>query len=427
MKFLEKLNRIVFGYDFFISYSRKDASNYASNLATEIIKKGYSCYLDQWGSDPGKKLPKRLKSNIMNSSVFILLASNEALQSSSINLEIDIFLTTRRVIIPVNLGNIFDAIWFTKIEGIAISDEKDEFKTTNKTSTKLLERIQNSFIYLKQSKRIKYSALSAVLLIILSLIISLYIFKDMKDKNEKSKKDLFVSDGALRKSQAKLVIQQDSLNKIDDELRHKQEDLKQAVIRQKRAKSLADKFEAQSKNYFSIANEANSNGEKLFSELRELCYKQYKQPNLIDDNQNPNLNYSLAIFYDFDKFNIPNEGAIILENLLDILNQYPNHKVKIETRMSIQWLTKSIFMDDIITTELEKKHLSAGGLKHYYSDAYAAAICNKRAKSIANWLIKNGIEPARVLSVGYGNKVSNEKTMKDYMGDRADIYLVAKN
>jgi CRISPR-associated protein Cas8b1/Cst1 subtype I-B len=171
---------------FFISYSRKDASGYASQLATEIIKKGYSCYLDQWGSDAGEELPQKLKSNIKRSSVFVLLASNEALKSDAINQEIDIFLKGGRIIVPVNLSNIFNAIWYKKIEGVAVSDEIDEYNNSNKVSTKLLGRIQNSFTYLKQSQRIKYSATSAVLLIVLSTVISFYTFSYMKTKVEQT-------------------------------------------------------------------------------------------------------------------------------------------------------------------------------------------------------------------------------------------------
>ena len=56
---IEKIRRFLFGDDIFISYSRVD-STYALTLANELTKRKLSCFLDQWGTPPGEKLPKEL-------------------------------------------------------------------------------------------------------------------------------------------------------------------------------------------------------------------------------------------------------------------------------------------------------------------------------------------------------------------------------
>ena len=37
----------------FISYSRADSSSYALSLASNLAGKGFSCIIDQWGTEPG--------------------------------------------------------------------------------------------------------------------------------------------------------------------------------------------------------------------------------------------------------------------------------------------------------------------------------------------------------------------------------------
>jgi outer membrane protein OmpA-like peptidoglycan-associated protein len=238
----------------------------------------------------------------------------------------------------------------------------------------------------------------------------------MNVRIEKSKKELFLTNSIIK-------TKEDSLKGINEQMVLKQKELTKVEIRLEDAIALAEKYEAQSKKYYSIANEANSNGENLFNELKSLCIREFKQPNLYDNKNNPNLGNPFALFYDFDKSNIRHEGVVILDSLIYILNQYPNLKVKIETKMSIQWLTKSIFQDNIDLMTMTKKELSAGGLKYIYTDSYAQNITKHRANIIVNYFINKGITPNRISYKGFGNKVVNEKSMKDYMGDHANIYL----
>ncbi len=97
---------LLFGYDFFISYARNDAAVYALALANALSEKGYTCFIDQWGSDPGKNLPTSIQKIVRNSKVFILLGSAASLQSNAIAKEIQAFLPTRRPVIAINFGAI---------------------------------------------------------------------------------------------------------------------------------------------------------------------------------------------------------------------------------------------------------------------------------------------------------------------------------
>ena len=92
---MSSLRRYLFGYDVFISYSRKDASLYAASLANRLTDKGISCFIDQWGTEPGEDLPKGLKRTLVNSRILVLLSTHEAIASKSVEKEINVFFTQR--------------------------------------------------------------------------------------------------------------------------------------------------------------------------------------------------------------------------------------------------------------------------------------------------------------------------------------------
>lgn len=79
------------------------------------------------------------------------------------------------------------------------------------------------------------------------------------------------------------------------------------------------------------------------------------------------------IYFDLDKSNIVREAALDLEKILDVLKQYPSMKLDI------------------------RSHTDSRG-----SSKYNEALSDRRAKSTIEWLVKNGIAPARLSGKGYG-------------------------
>ena len=170
--------RFLSGYDFFISYSRQDANAYALKITNYLIDKGYSCYIDKWGTEPGKSLPPNLKAIIKNASILIIIGSPAAAKSGPVSEEIAIFLKTKRMIIPVDFGEIRSAIWWPAIEGLALTEEPaGSLTTAMDIGSELKQRIKGSFTYTRQSARIKrflymgisVSIIAAVVLTVLSL------------------------------------------------------------------------------------------------------------------------------------------------------------------------------------------------------------------------------------------------------------------
>jgi outer membrane protein OmpA-like peptidoglycan-associated protein len=82
------------------------------------------------------------------------------------------------------------------------------------------------------------------------------------------------------------------------------------------------------------------------------------------------------IYFDFDKSNIRREAALDLEKILDVLKQYPAMNLDIRSHTD-----------------------SRGTFK------YNEALSDRRAKSTINWLIKNGVDPSRLIGRGYGENL----------------------
>jgi outer membrane protein OmpA-like peptidoglycan-associated protein/tetratricopeptide (TPR) repeat protein len=79
------------------------------------------------------------------------------------------------------------------------------------------------------------------------------------------------------------------------------------------------------------------------------------------------------IYFEFDKSTIKPEAALDLAKILDVMGEYPNMKIDI------------------------RSHTDSRG-----SSKYNEGLSDRRAKSTKDWLIKNGINPNRLSSKGYG-------------------------
>jgi outer membrane protein OmpA-like peptidoglycan-associated protein/tetratricopeptide (TPR) repeat protein len=79
------------------------------------------------------------------------------------------------------------------------------------------------------------------------------------------------------------------------------------------------------------------------------------------------------IYFEFDKSTIKPEAALDLAKILDVMGEYPNMKIDI------------------------RSHTDSRG-----TSKYNEGLSDRRAKSTKEWLIKNGINPNRLSSKGYG-------------------------
>jgi WD40 repeat protein len=170
------LARFFFGDDVFISYSRRDAANYALKLANELTKHNLSCYVDQWGTPPGSKLPEKLKTALRRSTMLILIGSEGATDSPAVKQEVEEFLKTGRTIIPISFeGSLEAAEWFPSIKGLAIAQESRLAQQTGQPEQEVINRIVNAKGFTRRNARLRKVFFATVLSVILVVLSGGYI------------------------------------------------------------------------------------------------------------------------------------------------------------------------------------------------------------------------------------------------------------
>jgi hypothetical protein len=172
MSVFQKIGKFIFGYDIFISYSRKDSLDYAYAIAQYFMKKGHECYIDQLSSImPGENLPSNIKEAVKRSTSFVLIGSEGAQQSKPIGDEITLFLENNKnkPFIPITIDGAINvnADWNKKIVGLALIDDTKANAQAGSPSQDVLDRIENALIFTKKSKRLRNIALTITVLVLL--------------------------------------------------------------------------------------------------------------------------------------------------------------------------------------------------------------------------------------------------------------------
>ncbi len=217
MKIFRRLRRFLFGNDIFISYSRKDGYEYALQLTSRLG--GFSIFIDQLGSTPGKEIPQKLRKKLINSTVLVIVGTEAAAASNAVQEEVEVFVKTVRPIIPISFnGSLELANYFeNSIFGLAIADEDVSALTAGNPSESVLNRIDQSFRYTRRRTGLRYLFIGTFTFLILSItgVLSFSYFtideaNKQKDTAEK------IRDTALEEKRAADKEVQKSVKRINE-------------------------------------------------------------------------------------------------------------------------------------------------------------------------------------------------------------------
>lgn len=163
MKVVNRLSRLIVRDDIFISYARADASAYAAGLAGALAGRVLSCCFDQWGSSPGDKVPNKVLRALRRSGMLVVIGSKEAVRSAAMRQEIETFLPTERLIVPVDLdGWLQRAEWWPLLRGLAISEDwqpieeaRDGDHARRTPSSEVVDRIVNGITFTTRDRTLR--------------------------------------------------------------------------------------------------------------------------------------------------------------------------------------------------------------------------------------------------------------------------------
>ena len=197
------LYRYIFGDDIFVSYARADGLLYAQGLASELAASGFSCRIDLWQTEPGARLPHKIRRAVRNSSLLVVVGTAASSQSEAIGQEISEFLRTGRNLIPIGFpGMNRIAVWHSQVAGLPWASEDPNRLQHGKPSPAVLSRIRNSFEYTRRTTRLKRAAISTGLITAVFLVGLLWLSRETARQLERATAMTAIADSRSLAAQA---------------------------------------------------------------------------------------------------------------------------------------------------------------------------------------------------------------------------------
>ncbi len=133
------------------------------------------------------------------------------------------------------------------------------------------------------------------------------------------------------------------------------------------------KITCDTKFNITASKEKYKSNEKNFSTTTEFALEHQFEIKLIPESIIVQID---NVYFDFDKSNIRKDAKIVLDNLVDLMNKYPNMIIEV------------------------KSYTDSRG-SHQYNEK----LSQRRAKSTIDYVLKKGISATRINGLGYGETV----------------------
>jgi WD40 repeat protein len=240
--------RRLFGHDIFISYSRRDGATYAAGLANELVKRGFACKLDLWGTQPGQQIPPQLRRAVRSSSLLVVAGSPGTAISESVQKEIREFLTTEGPIIPIDFsGAARNAIWWPLIEGLALSEESPDALETGNPTPQLLNRIEKAYEFTRRDNLLRRAAWivgGLLLALLIAALLAYGVARQERTSAQIAKQDAQTQKAAAYTAQKEAKVQKDAARMAENNARHQQEIAQESLAEARRQQRIAERAEA---------------------------------------------------------------------------------------------------------------------------------------------------------------------------------------
>lgn len=172
------LFRARFRYDVFISYSHRDAEDYAANLKQQLTALDFSCFIDEEEAPAGSSLDPTLVKALKKSAVLVLLATERALVRPYIISEFEKFAATQRTIVPINIlealtrneeAALSKAPWkIIKDRNLVWLDEGADAFAKQNPSPKIADGIDKLFKYTRRNTRVRTEIIGTATIVLVA-------------------------------------------------------------------------------------------------------------------------------------------------------------------------------------------------------------------------------------------------------------------
>ncbi|MDE0023526.1 MAG: TIR domain-containing protein [Spirochaetaceae bacterium] len=178
---LSRLTAWIFGFDYFISYPWSDGKCYATTLAYHLRKQGFECFLDSDDVAKGDNWRVIVNFALRRTSRLLVICSPSVVDSKAVAREVDVFLRTRRRIIPIDFGttlkNASRNIRLRQlIDESVVSICENVAAITNGPSENVIVDLKDSFDLVRKAKRRERILAATVLIFFLLAAASLVGF-----------------------------------------------------------------------------------------------------------------------------------------------------------------------------------------------------------------------------------------------------------
>ena len=234
--------RMLTDDDIFISYAHLDGGTYAEGLADELLNRGFSCYVDTRGTEPGSELPAKLRRRIRGCAMLVIIGTDAAASRVAIEEEIREFLGSgrRSSIVPIDFGRaVFRARWYGLVEGIVPEVEiSGSALADGNPSSSVIGRIEKQFNFTRRNQRLRRATLATAsllaILILASVAATVYAAKQLAHSRE--------ARNLVRQAQIELDSATKQLARAQEDLRLERRNLDSARAEKTRYEDLATKI-----------------------------------------------------------------------------------------------------------------------------------------------------------------------------------------
>lgn len=156
-------------------------------------------------------MPRSILRAVRQASMLVIVATTAAGKSKAVRDEIETFLTTRRLIVPIDLdGTITQADWWPLLEGLAISIEEaaSDGRIATRPSREVLDRIENSINFTRRNERLRRVTIATLVilaLLIAGAIVATRIAASARDENKRLTEQNGTANTQLAETQSRLV------------------------------------------------------------------------------------------------------------------------------------------------------------------------------------------------------------------------------